>query len=93
MKVLVDNILVLPKEESKKTKSGILLPDDKTESTITGEVISTGPGNYIPYTAEFKKMAIEKGMIIAFNKHAGQRITINGEEHRIIKESDVLIVL
>jgi len=89
---LGDRLLVRPKESEEKTKSGIVLPDSAKEKPQEGTVIATGDGardedgKRIP-------MEVKKGDVVLYSKYAGTEVKIDGIEHLIIKESDVLAIV
>ncbi len=89
---LGDRILVKPSPSEEKTKSGIVLPDSAKEKPQQGKVVAVGSGakdekgNKIP-------MEIKVGDKILYSKYSGTEVKIDGEEHLIIKESDVLAIV
>jgi chaperonin GroES len=91
-KPLGDRILVKPKESEGKTKSGIVLPDSAKEKPQEGVVIAVGEGardedgKRIP-------MDIKKGNVVLYSKYSGTEVKIDGVEHLIIRESDVLAIV
>lgn len=91
LKPIGDKILVrsLPAEEV--TKSGIVLPDTAKEKPQEGEVLAVGSGKL----EDGKRIPLEvkKGDRIIFTKYGGDEIKINGEELKIISESDVLAIV
>lgn len=91
-KPLGDRLLVKPKETEEKTKSGIVLPDSAKEKPQEGEVVAAGSGA----TDENGKkipMEVKVGDTILYSKYAGTEVKIDGVEHLIIKESDVLAIV
>lgn len=91
-KPLGDRILVKPKESEEKTASGIVLPDTAKEKPQEGEVIAAGPG---AKDDEGKRIAMEVkvGDKVLYSKYSGTEVKINGKEHLIIKESDILAII
>ena len=89
---LGDRLLVRPKESEEKTKSGIVLPDSAKEKPQEGTVIATGDG---ARDEDGKKipMEVKKGNVVLYSKYAGTEVKIDGIEHLIIKESDVLAIV
>ncbi|MCL5985633.1 MAG: co-chaperone GroES [Actinobacteria bacterium] len=88
---LGDRILVKPGESEEMTKSGIVLPDTAKEKPQEGEVIAVGSGRF----EEGKKIPIEVkvGDKIIYSKYGGTEVKIDGVEHLILRESDVLAVV
>jgi len=90
---LYDNILIKRVAVEDKTKSGLYLPKSDQEKPQQGKVIATGPGK-LSKEGKFSGTTVEKGNIVLFGKyHSGENIDIDGEEHIIIKESELLAVL
>jgi chaperonin GroES len=89
---LGDRILVKPKESEEKTASGIVLPDTAKEKPQEGEVIAVGPG---AKDDEGKRipMDIKVGDKVLYSKYSGTEVKINGKEHLIIRESDILAII
>jgi chaperonin GroES len=79
-------------EEEEKTKGGIIIPDTAKEKPQEGEVIAVGPGKV---TDDGKKipMEVKVGDRVLFGKYAGTEIKIEGEEHLIMREDDVLGII
>ncbi len=89
---LHDRILVKRVEEEQKTAGGIIIPDTAKEKPQEGRVIAVGNGKV---TEEGKVIPLEVsvGDRILFGKYSGSEINLDGEEHLIIREEDVLAVL
>ncbi len=92
IKPLNDRILVLRTEGEEKTSGGIFIPDTAKEKPLEGKIIAAGPGktdnkgNCIP-------LAVKKGDKVLFSKYAGTEIKLNGVEHLIMREDDILGVI
>ena len=90
---LYDNILIKRVAAEEKTKSGLFLPKSDQEKPQQGKVIYTGPGK-INKDGSFAGTTVKEGNIVLFGKyHSGENIEIDGIEHIIIKESELLAVL
>jgi chaperonin GroES len=89
---LHDRLIVKRLEEEKKTKGGIIIPDTAKEKPIEGKVIAVGEGK-IKEDGTQIPMEVKKGDRILFAKYAGTEIKIDGEEHLIMKEDDVLAII
>ena len=89
---LHDRILIKRVEEEQKTSGGIIIPDTAKEKPQEGRVIAVGNGKV---TDEGKVIPLEVsvGDRILFGKYSGSEITLDGEEHLIIREDDVLAIL
>ena len=89
---LHDRILVKRIEEETKTKGGIIIPDTAKEKPQEGKVIAVGKGRVLD-DGKVQDPAVRKGDKILFSKYAGSEIKLDGEEHIIIREDDVLAIL
>ena len=89
---LHDRIIVKRLEEEEKTKGGIIIPDTAKEKPIEGKVIAVGKGK-IKEDGITIPMEAKKGDRILFTKYAGTEVKIDGEEHLIMKEDDVLAII
>ncbi|GAB4370143.1 MAG: co-chaperone GroES [Deltaproteobacteria bacterium] len=89
---LQDRILVKRVEEETKTKGGIIIPDTAKEKPQEGLVVSVGPGKV---TENGTRVApeVKAGDRILFGKYSGTDIKIDGVEHLILREDDVLAVI
>ena len=89
---LHDRLIVKRLEEEEKTKGGIIIPDTAKEKPIEGKVIAVGQGRM---NKDGKKvpMDVKKGDRILFAKYGGTEIKIDGEEHLMMREDDILAVI
>jgi chaperonin GroES len=86
---LQDRILVKRIEEEETTKGGIIIPDTAKEKPQEGKVISVGKGK-VTEDGKLQKLEVKKGDRVLFSKYAGTEVNIEGDEHLIIREDDVL---
>ena len=89
---LHDRLIVKRLEEEEKTKGGIIIPDTAKEKPIEGKVIEVGKGK-IKEDGTTIPMEVKKGDQILFAKYSGTEVKIDGEEHLIMKEDDVLAII
>ena len=89
---LHDRILVDRVEEEEKTAGGIIIPDTAKEKPIQGKVIAVGKGK-LNENGEVVAPDVKNGDRILFSKYAGTEVKIDGKEHLIIREDDVLGVI
>ena len=89
---LHDRILVRRIEEEETTKGGLIIPDTAKEKPQEGKVIAVGKGK-VNDDGELRPLDVHKGDRILFGKYSGTEIQLEGEEHLIIREDDVLAVL
>jgi chaperonin GroES len=89
---LHDRILVKRVEEEKKSKGGIIIPDTAKEKPQEGRVAAVGTGKVLD-DGSTRPLEVSKGDRVLFNKYSGTEVQIDGEEHLIIREEDVLAIL
>jgi chaperonin GroES len=89
---LHDRIIVKRLEEEEKTKGGIIIPDTAKEKPIEGKVIAVGDGK-IKEDGTKIPLDLKKGDRVLFAKYGGTEITIDGEEHLMMKEDDILAII
>lgn len=92
IKPLFDNILVKPLEAEEKTKSGIYLPETAKEKPQTGEVMAVGDGA-LDENGKKIAMVVKVGMKVMYTKWGGNEIKVNGEEWKLVKQSDILAIV
>jgi len=89
---LGDRILVKRIQEEEKTKGGIIIPDTAKEKPQEGIVVAVGKGK-ITEDGKLLTPDVKAGEKILFGKYAGSEVKIEGEEHLILREDDILGVL
>ena len=89
---LHDRILVRRIEEEEKTKGGLIIPDTAKEKPMEGKIIAVGKGK-IDEVGKLRPLDVRKGDRVLFSKYSGTEIQLEGDEHLIIREDDVLAVL
>ena len=92
VKPLQDRVLVKRVEEEAKTKGGIIIPDTAKEKPQEGLVVAVGPGK-IADNGSRVTPEVKAGDKILFGKYSGTEIKIEGEEHLILREDDILAVI
>ena len=88
---LQDRILVKRIDEEETTKGGIIIPDTAKEKPQEGKVVACGKGK-VTDSGDVVPLDVKKGDRILFSKYAGTEVTLEGEEHLIIREDDVLAI-
>ncbi len=88
---LQDRILVKRVDEEETTSGGIIIPDTAKEKPQEGKVISVGPGKTLE-SEEIAEPGVKAGDRILFSKYAGTDVNVDGDEHIIIREDDVLAI-
>jgi chaperonin GroES len=89
---LGDHILVKRIEEEEKSSGGIIIPDTAKEKPQEGRVIAVGSGRRLESGA-IQPLDVKPGDRVLFAKYAGSDVTLDGEEHLILREDDVLGVV
>ena len=89
---LHNRLIVKRIEEEAKTTGGIIIPDTAKEKPQEGRIIATGPGRRDD-KGNLVAMETKKGDRVLFGKYSGSEIKLDGEDHLIISEDDVLAVL
>ncbi len=89
---LHDRILIKRVEEEQKTSGGIIIPDTAKEKPQEGRVVAVGNGK-VTEEGKLIPLDVSVGDRILFGKYSGSEITLDGEEHLIIRQDDVLAVL
>jgi len=91
MRPLHDRVIVKRIEEEEKTKGGIIIPDTAKEKPQEGRVVAVGPGRQ--EDGKLIKPEVKEGDRILFGKYSGTEIKLDGEEHVIMREEDILGVI
>lgn len=86
---LQDRILVKRVEVEEKTSGGIIIPDNAKEKPMQGEVIAVGHGKVLD-DGNMRKPEVTVGEKVLFSKYAGSEVKIDGIEHLIMREDDLL---
>jgi len=89
---LNDRILVLRVKEEEKTSGGIIIPDTAKEKPQEGKIVAAGPGK-TDETGKRISLEVKPGDRVLFGKYAGTEIKIDGIEHLIMREDDILGVI
>jgi chaperonin GroES len=89
---LQDRVIVKRVVEEEKTSGGIIIPDTAKEKPQEGKIIAVGKGK-LGEDGKVTPLDVKKGDKILFSKYAGTEVNIEGEEHLIIREDDVLGVI
>jgi chaperonin GroES len=89
---LHDRILVKRLEEQEKTAGGLYIPDTAKEKPVEARVIAVGSGKILD-DGTVRKPEVKKGDKVLFAKYSGSEVKIDGEEHLILREDDLLAVV
>jgi chaperonin GroES len=89
---LQDRVIVKRIAEEEKTKGGIIIPDTAKEKPQEGKIIAVGKGKAND-DGKVMPLDVKVGDKILFGKYSGSEIKLNGEEHLIMREEDILGVV
>jgi chaperonin GroES len=89
---LYDRIIVKRMEAETTTKSGLIIPDTAKEKPIEGLVVAVGLGKPLD-SGEIRALQVKEGDRVLFGKYSGTEIKLEGEEHLILREDEVLAIV
>jgi chaperonin GroES len=89
---LRDRLIVKRLDEEAKTKGGIIIPDTAKEKPLEGKVVAAGKGKLLD-NGTLVPLEVKEGDRILFGKYSGTEIKIDGEDHLILREDDVLGII
>ena len=89
---LQDRVIVRRVKEEKKTKGGLYIPDTAKEKPVEATVVAVGNGKVLE-DGTVRKLDVKAGDRILFGKYSGTEVKIEGEEHLILREDDILGVI
>jgi chaperonin GroES len=79
-------------EGEEKTKGGIIIPDTAKEKPVEGKVIAVGSGKVLE-NGKKAPLQVKEGDRILFGKYSGTEVKIDGEEHLIMREDDIIAIV
>ena len=91
IKPLHDRVLIKRISEEEKTKGGIIIPDTAKEKPMEGKIVAVGSGKIVD--GKTVALQVKTGDRVLFAKYAGTEIKIEGEEHLILSEEEILGIL
>jgi chaperonin GroES len=89
---LRDRVLLKRLGEEKKTKGGFIFPDTAKEKQMQGKVVALGKGE-IDKNGKLIRVEVKEGDTVLIGKYAGTEIKIEGEEHLIMRENEILGII
>jgi len=89
---LQDRVLVKRVEGEKVSKGGIIIPDSVKEKPMEAIVVAVGNGKVLD-NGETRRLAVSAGDLVLFSKYAGTEVKIDGEEHLILREDDIIGII
>ncbi len=88
---LQDRVLITRIDNEEKTKGGIIIPDTAKEKPIQGRVVAVGNGKVLD-DGSTRPPSVKTGDRVLFGKYAGTEVKIDGVEHLILREDDIVAV-
>jgi chaperonin GroES len=92
LRPLHDRVIVKRIEEEEKTSGGIIIPDTAKEKPQEGRVIAVGKGKILD-NGKVMPLTVKQGDRILFGKYSGTDIKVDGVEHLIMREDDILAIV
>jgi chaperonin GroES len=89
---LQDRVIVKRIEEEEKTKGGLIIPDTAKEKPQEGKIVSVGKGK-LNEDGKIMPLDVKVNDRVLFGKYSGTEINIDGEEHLIMREEDILGII
>ena len=89
---LHDRVIVKRLDEEEKTAGGLYIPDTAKEKPVQGKVVAVGAGKR-DKSGNVVELTVKEGDRILFSKYSGTDIKLDGEEHLIMREDDILAVV
>jgi chaperonin GroES len=89
---LADRVVLKRIKEEEKSKGGIIIPDSAKEKPVEGLVIAVGNGKALK-DGKIRPLDVKPGDHVLFGKYSGTEVKLDGEEHVILREDDLLAVL
>ena len=89
---LNDRVLVKRLETEEKTAGGLYIPDTAKEKPSKGQVVAVGPGK-VGDNGERTALAVKAGDEVLFNKYAGTEVKLDGVDHLVMREEDILAII
>jgi len=88
---LADRIVVKRLDQEEKTKGGIIIPDSAKEKPVEGKVVAAGSGKVLK-NGKLRAPAVKEGDRVLFGKYSGTEVKLDGVDHVILGEDDILAV-
>jgi chaperonin GroES len=89
LRPLDDRVVVEPVEAEERTAGGIVLPDSAKEKPQRGKVLAVGPGKLLD-NGQRGQLSVAVGDEVIYGKYGGTDIELNGDDVKILRESDIL---
>lgn len=92
LKPLNDRVLVKRLESEEKTAGGLYIPDTAKEKPSKGQVVAVGPGK-MDDNGKRIPLSVKNGDEVLFNKYAGTEVKLDGVDHLVMREEDILAII
>ena len=89
---LHDRVIIRRVQEEEKTKGGIIIPDTAKEKPLEGIVVAAGKGRVLD-DGKIQPLQVKEGDRVLFGRYSGTDVKLEGDEHLIVKEEDILAVI
>ena len=89
---LHDRVIIRRVQEEEKTKGGIIIPDTAKEKPLEGIVVAAGKGRVLD-DGKIHPLQVKEGDRVLFGRYSGTDVKLEGDEHLIVKEEDILAVI
>jgi len=89
LKPLQDRVVIKKVEEEQKSAGGIIIPDTAKERSMYGDVVAAGPGK-VDKNGQRMQMSVQPGDRVMYGKFAGTEVSIDGEDHLLVREEDIV---
>ena len=89
---LHDRVIIKRLKEEEKTSGGIIIPDTAKEKPVEAKVVAVGSGKVLE-DGSVRALEVKEGDTVLLAKYAGSEIKIEGEEHVILREDEILAVI
>ena len=89
---LYDRVMVKRLDSEDRTTGGLYIPDTAKEKPVEAKVVAVGQGRVLE-DGKIRKLDVKEGDRVLFAKYSGNEIKLNGEDHLILREEDLLAVL
>lgn len=89
LRPLDDRVVVKPTEAESTTAGGIVLPDSAKEKPQRGTIVAVGPGKLLD-SGNRGELSVKVGDLVIYGRYGGSDIEVDGEEMKILRESDIL---
>jgi chaperonin GroES len=89
---LHDRILAKRLQEQEKTAGGLFIPDTAKEKPLEAEIIAVGNGKVLE-DGKLRPLEVKKGDKVLIGKYSGSEVKLDGEDHIILREDDILAVI